>query len=809
MMRNITVTDSFLEVRIKDCNYRLIPVTDEIIRCITSKKAIQSDVKSLIIEDFVCRGEYAPVKFAVRETDTSVSLKTAKVQAEIVLATGELIWKHDDGTVWARERGRELTDIDVLHYVADDDNTVIQHKKTIDGERNFIEKMKTVVDRRAYRAKVYYNWEADEEIFGLGQAEEGIYNYRGHNQYLYQHNMRIPMPVFVSSCGYGVLFDCCSLMTFHDEVYDRNERDAKDSYIFLDTVDQLDTYFLGGESMDGIIHDYRYLTGKAQLLPKWAYGYVQSKEQYYTARELVDIVRKYREAGVPIDCVVQDWNTWEPGKWGNKILDKRRYGDIAECLKEIKDMNAHSMISIWPNSASNGENHKEFLEAGYLLNDMTTYNAFDEDARRLYWRQAKEGLFDYGFDSWWCDSTEPFTGPDWGCVVKREPWERYAVVGNEHKKFLDPAQANAYALVHAKGIYENQRQDCKDKRVLNLTRSGYPSIQKYGAVLWSGDTCATWEAFRTQIKEGLNMGLSGYPYWTLDIGAFFVVNDKWENRGAGASGNSIPFWYWKGHYNDGVNDMGYRELYTRWLQMGTFLPMFRSHGTDTPREIWNFGEPGTMFYDAIEKSIKLRYSLMPYIYSMAAAVHFEDSTMMRSLLFDFPSDKTATKITNQFMFGKSLLICNVTEPMYYESESRELCREKTWDCYLPQGCGWYDFWTNRYYCGGQIVTVEAPIDRIPIFVRAGSIIPMAEGLQYASQTPDKPLTLKVYPGADAEFALYEDEGDNYDFETGAYVVTRFFWDDKSGNLTIKEQQGYYPGWTSPAYTVENCREQDK
>lgn len=789
-------TDSYLEVLAGKKNYRLIPVTDEIIRCITSKKEIREDIPSLIIEDSVQKGTYTPVKFEVQEMEHSVCLMTAKVQAEISLSTGEIIWRHADGTAWAKEKKRDLYEIDVVHHVMDEEETVIRREKTIDGERNFIQNMKEVADRKAYRARVYFEWEEEERIYGLGQAEEGIYNYRGHNQYLYQHNMRIPMPVFVSDRGYGVLFDCCSLMTFCDE--------WKDSYLFLDTVEQVDTYFLGGENMDGIIRDLRYLTGKAQMLPKWAYGYVQSKEQYYSARELTDVVRRYRDAGVPLDCVVQDWNSWEPGQWGNKVLDPERYGDMEECAEEIRAMNAHTMISIWPNIAPGSKNHTEFLEAGYLLNDRSTYNAFDETARELYWKQIKEGKFDQYFDSWWCDSTEPFSGPDWGGVIKREPWERYMLVGNEHKKYLDAASANAYALQHAKGIYENQRKDRNDRRVLNLIRSGYPSIQKYGAVLWSGDTCASWETFRTQIKEGLNMGLSGYPYWTLDIGAFFVVKDKWENRGAGAAGDPTPFWFWEGQYNEGTGDKGYCELYTRWLQMAAFLPMFRSHGTDTPREIWNFGEPGTMFYDAIKKFIELRYRLMPYIYSLAAAVHFEDSTMMRSLLFDFPKDKKAAKITDQFMFGPSLLICAVTEPMYYEADSVELNREKLWKCYLPEGCGWYDFWTEQYYEGGQTVTVEAPIDRIPVFVKSGSILPMAEGLQYAAQKTDKPMIMKVYPGADAEFTLYEDEGDTYHFEHGAYVMTTFGWDNQRRALEVKVQSGHFDGWDAPEYTVQVC-----
>lgn len=779
-----------MELHMGGMNYRLMPVTEEIIRCIISKKEICVQTDSFIIE----KKEYAPVKFQIEEQECAVLLKTAKVQVRINLQNGEFAWLRPDGSRWLTETGRDLAEIDVIHYSTGDEEPVIKRVKTVDGERNFIQNLKEIADRKAYRAHLFYQWKEEEGIYGLGQAEEGIYNYRGHNQYLYQHNMRIPMPVFVSSEGYGILVDCCSLMTFRDE--------GRHSYLFLDTVDQIDYYFLGGSTMDGIVHDYRLLTGKAQMLPKWAYGYVQSKEQYYTARELVDIVKHYRDIQVPLDCVVQDWNTWESGKWGNKIVDKSRYGDLKECMEEIHAMNAHTMVSVWPNMNTGCENHTELFDAGYMLNDYSTYDAFQEEARKIYWKQAKAELFDSGFDSWWCDSTEPFSGPDWGGEVKREPWERYVLVGNEHKKYLDAARANAFALMHAKGIYENQRKDREDMRVLNLTRSGYASGQKYGAMLWSGDTCASWENFKIQITEGLNMCMSGYPYWTLDIGAFFTVGEKWQNRGCGCSSDPAPKWFWQGKYDEGVHDRGYCELYTRWLQMGTFLPMFRSHGTDTPREIWNFGEKGTMFYDAIEKFIKLRYQLMPYIYSLAAAVHFEDSTMMRSLLFDFPEDKEVLGISDEFLFGKSLLICPVTVPMYYEAGDREIHTDKTQDCYLPAGCSWYDYWTGTRYEGGQHITVNAPIDRMPIFVKAGTILPTVEGLQYASQKPEKPMKLAVYPGADAVFKLYEDEGNNYHFENGAYAVTEFTWNDSEKKLEAGPRKGNYPGMEALNYTVE-------
>lgn len=778
-MTEIVRTENYLEVITGKIRHRLIPVTDGIIRCITARKEIDGEIHSNLVEV----QEEKKVSFDVERDNERILLKTEKVTVQILEQSGQITWMYPNGETWLEERGRELTEKEVIHYTTGGEEPVVQRVRTVDGERNFIQNLKPEVVRNAYRGRIFFQWKEAEGIHGLGQGEDGIYNYRGRNQYLYQHNMRIPMPFFVSTEGYGFLTDCCSLMTFCDE--------GKDSYLFLDTVDQIDTYFLGGDSMDEIIHMYRFLTGKAQMLPKWAYGYIQSKEQYHTARELLDVVKAYRKRNVPLDCVVQDWNTWIPGNWGEKIADDSRYGDLEKCMEEIHELHARAMVSVWPNMNFGGENHTEFKEAGFLLNDLATYDAFNEKAREMYWNQAKRGLFERGFDAWWCDSTEPFSGPDWNGETKREPWERFALVGGEHKKYIDPGKANIYALQHAKGIYENQRKDCKTKRVLNLTRSGYVSGQKYGAVLWSGDTTASWETLREQITEGLNVGLSGYPYWTLDIGGFFTVGEKWENRGCGCNQDSAPKWFWKGKYDEGCKDLAYCELYTRWLQFGTFLPMFRSHGTDTPREIWNFGEKGSMFYDTIESFIKLRYHLMPYIYSLAGAVHFRDATIMRSLLFDFREDKVAHSISDQFMFGPSLLICPVTEPMYYDVGNVILDRKKTWDCYLPEGCGWYDYWTESYYEGGQIVTVDAAIDKIPIFVKAGSILPTIEGIQYADQEPQYPMKLNIYPGADCDFVMYEDEGDGYRFEDGVYRETILFWNDNLQTLEVKGQNGKY------------------
>lgn len=775
----------------KKGRYAVDVIAENIIRVVyTFRDEILED--SYIID----KKERSRVAHEWQEDEEGFYVKTKKIRLDIDKNSGVCTWRRvQDGKTLLREGVKELTETDVTGYQVTGGKPVIKRVKTVDGERNFIQNLEKISLGKAYRGRLNFEWKEDEGIYGLGQGEEGIYNYRGHVQYLYQHNMRIPMPCFVSSEGYGILADCCSLMTFND--------DENGSYLFMDTIDQMDYYFVAGDRMDDIIGGFRYLTGAAQMLPKWAFGYIQSREAYLTQEMLVDTAAEYRRRGVPLDGVVQDWLTWEEGNWGEKIVDKERYPNLPDAMRRIHDMHVHTMVSVWPNMNQGGKNYGEMLEKGHMLMDLATYDAFDEEARRIYFEQADAELFGGGFDSWWCDSTEPFSGPDWGGEVRREPWERFMLVGEEHKKYLGAKRANAFALMHAKGIYENQRKKTDEKRVLNLTRSGYPSIQKYGAVLWSGDTCATWKNFRIQITEGLNMALSGYPYWTLDIGAFFTVREKWQNRGCNCSRDSSMKWFWQGDYEDGVDDMAYRELYTRWLQYGTFLPMFRSHGTDTPREIWNFGEKGEMFYDAIEKFICLRYTLMPYIYSMAARVHYQGDTMMRSLLFDYADDETARDNHEEFLFGTGLLVCPVTEPMYYDIGSRTIQREKKWNCYLPKGNAWYDFWTRERYEGGQYVLADAPIDRIPVFVKEGTILPMTPGIQYADEQTGEPVRLQVYRGADGEFTLYEDEGDGYRFEEGAYATTKMRWDDAAGSLTIEPVRGDYPGRPeSRTYNIE-------
>lgn len=591
-----------------------------------------------------------------------------------------------------------------------DGEPIIRVIHTVDGQRTYIENLKTVHDHDAWKAEIRWELQSDEHLYGLGQDEDGLFDKRGSVEYLYQHNMKIPIPMVVSSKGYAVLVDCGCLMTF----------DSRGNQLIwtLECVEQVVLYVITG-SMDDIVAAYRKLTGTAALLPDWVFGYWQSKEKYTSQDELIAVARKYRELGIPLDVVVQDWKTWAGELWGDKHLDKKRFPDVEQMKKEMDSFGVHTLISVWPNMNTGGEDHREFAQAGQLLHDYSTYDAFNPAARKRYFQQAEE-LY-RGFDGWWCDNTEPFTAPDWCGEVKLPEEERYNLVGKEHEKYLGPDRANLFALAHAQGIWENQQ----DKPVVNLTRSGWAGIQKYGTILWAGDTAATWQELKREIAKGLNISMSGIPYWTVDAGAFFTGGASCWRKWKGDP-DAKPVWFWAGDYDDGVEDLGYQELYTRWLQFACFLPIFRSHGTDTPREIWNFKEP---FRSAIANTIRLRYRLMPYILKMAKAVHEEHFTMMRSLMFDFPEDPEAQTMDDEFMFGRDILVCPVLEPMYYGPNSNPLpSASKIRRCYLPKGTSWKDFWSDTVYAGGQWVDVSACLHCIPLFVREGVKLPMTTGM---------------------------------------------------------------------------------
>jgi alpha-D-xyloside xylohydrolase len=711
--------------------------------------------------------------FTINESAEELTFSTTEVTITIQRQTLAFTYSDRQGHLLTKEPnggGKTLNPIEVLVSVFDE--ATPENHESVDGMRMGASNIRQRIDRQAYQTKLEFEWAEGEALYGLGSHEEGMFNLRGQHQYLYQQNRKAVVPVLVSTRGYGIFLDSCSLITFHD--------DAFGSYLWSDTDDELDYYFLYGPEFDQIVHEIRTLTGHSPMLPKWSFGYLQSKERYATQEELLGIVREYRKRKLPLDCIVLDWKSWSGDLWGQKTLDPERFPDPAKMTADLHALNARLMVSIWPIMSPGGENWQEMKAQGHLLGNQATYNAFRPEARACYWEQANKGLFSYGIDAWWCDCTEPFES-DWKGAVRLEPEERLRVNTEEAKRYLDPEFINAYSLLHSQGIYEGQRKATSEKRVINLTRSAYLGQQRYATVTWSGDTAANWETFRRQIADGLNFCATGMPYWTQDIGAFFVKRNP-------------ELWFWNGDYNEGVDDLGYRELFVRWFQYGAFLPMFRAHGTDTPREIWQFGEPGELFYDALVSALQLRYRLLPYIYSMAGWTTRQDYTMLRALPFDFRSDPATYAIRDQYMFGPALLVNPVTHPMLYDVGSQPLDGvAQVRPVYLPAGVDWYDFWSGQRYAGGQTIQAEAPICRLPLYVPAGSILPIGPIRQHVNDLPDAPIALHIYAGNNGTFELYEDEGDQYNYEGGAFSTILMEWQDAGRQVTLGARQGTYAG----------------
>ncbi len=781
-IRGYKKCENYLLLKTSNGRMKLQPVSHSMIRVVYTLEEQFSTKESLMIVP----KERPIIPWKVDETQETVELSTDTIRISVQKQTAAFSYFNAKGELIAREPsrgGKSLMAVDVIKTVFDR-NAEVKTGKSVDGMRAIVEEQARVVDRKAYHTKLEFEWEENEALYGLGSHEEGMLNLRGRHQYLYQQNMKAVVPMLISTKGYGILMDSYSLMTFHD--------DAFGSYLWSDINDEMDYYFIYGPEFDDIIREYRELTGKAPMLPKWVFGYVQSKERYKTQEELVEIVKEYRKRQIPLDLVVLDWRSWEGELWGQKTLDPSRFPDPKDMMKQLHDLNARLMVSIWPNMSKGGDNHKEMHEKGYLLGNQSTYDAFSKQARELYWKHANDGLFSNGIDSWWCDCTEPFEA-DWKGEVKPEPEERVHINTGEAKKYLDPEYINAYSLLHSGGIYEGQRKTTDHKRVVNMTRSSYAGQHRYSTITWSGDISANWETLRKQIPDGLNFCITGEPYWTLDIGGFFVGNEKSWRKSCG-NPDAPKVWFWNGDYDDGCQDLGYRELYLRWFQYGAFLPMFRSHGTDTPREVWRFGEPGTVFYDTLVKFTKLRYRLIPYIYSLAGMVTHEDYTIMRALAFDFRQDQKVYDIKEQYMFGPAFMVNPVTKPMHYESNSRKLEDvEETRLVYLPEGTLWYDFWTGSRYEGGQSIIAAAGLETMPLYIRGGSIVPMGPVIQHTGEKPDVPVELRLYPGADGEFTLYEDEGDNYNYEKGAFSCIHMKWKDSAKELVFGERVGSFPG----------------
>ncbi|HEX5168162.1 MAG TPA: TIM-barrel domain-containing protein [Cyclobacteriaceae bacterium] len=530
-------------------------------------------------------------------------------------------------------------------------------------------------------------------------------------------------------------------------------------------------YFVKGSNADEVIHGYRELTGKAPIPPKWSFGFWQSRERYHTQKELLDAVKEYRKRNIPLDNIVLDWQYWEDPKWGSHEFDELRFPDPRGMIDELHhNLHANLMISVWPKFNKGTKNYDAMNEKGYLFTrniekgrkdwvgigyQSTFYDPFNEEAGKLFWKQIDDHLNVLGVDAWWLDATEPDMHSNLSIEERKK---------NMSPTALGPGAVyfNAYSLMNSKSVYEGQRASSPDKRVFILTRSAYAGQQRYGAVTWSGDIVSRWSDFKDQVAAGINFSLSGIPYWTMDIGGFAV-----ERRYEKAVGETINEW---------------RELNTRWFQFGAFCPVFRSHGQYPFREIYNLAETGSTEYKSMVFYDKLRYRLMPYVYSLAGDCYLNDFTMMRGLVMDFDADEKVHSIGDQYMFGPSLLINPVYE---YKARSREV--------YLPQSTDWYDLYTGELLKGGQTITANAPLDRMPIYVKAGSIIPAGPEIQYSTEKPANPIALYVYEGRDASFTLYEDENVNYNYEQGNYAQIPIHYNEATRTVTIEKRNGAFPG----------------
>ncbi|MFH1195862.1 MAG: TIM-barrel domain-containing protein [bacterium] len=864
-----------IELKTPEINLRVQFFEDDVVRILKWCPGGTPEKISLsIIQDTAFE-----LDIMVAETDEVYLLKSAKLILIISKNDANIAFLTSDYKPILNETGKPL--FKPVSYFSDSGYTIQQNFKLTSGEG----------------------------IYGLGEQTDGDFNYRGKKVTLAQANVGAANSFLISTQNYGILWDNYSKTVFEDN--------AEGMSLWSDIGNNIDYYFVYGNNMDEVISGYRELTGDAPMYGKYAFGYWQSKEHYDTQAELMNVAEKYRALKIPIDNMIQDWDYWNGAQnWSGMFFDKSLFPTPKEMCDKLHAMNFHIIISIWPALGPNTEIYKDMLKNGFLYKPVgwagfKYYDAFNPAANELYWKYLRDGLYSKGLDGWWIDSTEPDVV---NAMTKESSEYELRKMGSNHlgswARYL-----NAFSLAMTDDIYKNWRKETSDRRAYILTRSTFAGQQRNAATTWSGDIGASWEVYRNQISAGLNHCMSGIPYWTFDIGAFVL----------GA---------YDGIFMKGGKDPAYQELYARMFQLGAFSPIFRSHGSETPREIWEMGE----FTEPILMMDNLRYRLLPYIYSLGWKVTSEDYTIMRGLPMDFSFDENTFNIDDQFMFGPAIMVCPVTEYMYHrppetstlvgpeffrtndgkpglsakyfkdparnilgkeqidpnidilwytgrpdyvtdstyaiqwkgklipketgkhqfhllcydakriilngdtlkmvytsveqytelidleagkeydfiiETENRSTgaarmilrwktpsmflkeqtieTKEKTTKVYLPAKTTWLDFWTGKTIEGGKEIKTDAPIEIIPLFVKAGSIIPMGPFLQYSTEKPADPIELRIYPGADGTFTLYEDENDNYNYEKGIYATIDFKWDDVNRQLTIGERKGEFPG----------------
>ena len=643
-------------------------------------------------------------QFQFTQDAKRATLKTGTITVSLTLDHGNLTFSTLDGKSFLREGGsvpRTYTPV------------------TLNGQQTY-----HITDR--------FSPDQTEAIYGLGQHQSGLFNYRGATVELGQNNTDIAIPMLVSTNGYGVMWNTASLTTIDNRFPLEMKFDSL-------AADGIDYFVLYGPEFDQVLHEYRDLTGHAPMLPRWAYGFIQSKDRYTSLDEIETIATRYRAEHIPLDTMVQDWFWWEHE--GDPIFNKN-YHDVPADLKKLHDRHFHTMISTWGMMDPAAETYKKLDAENLLIANAHVYDASSPHARDIYWQNLPGKLFAQGWDSFWLDSAEPEEFyPHLGDAILTT---RTIAIGN------GAAYTNVYPLLHNEGIQENWRKTTDQKRVFLLTRSAFLGSQRVGGTVWSGDVYSSFWGLTHQVAGGLNYALSGLPYWTTDIGGYWPTMD--------------------------LNSPEYQELYLRWFQFGTFCPVFRTHGHRPHNEMWTYPlvEPALINFD------KLRYRMMPYIYSVAWKVSSEDYTVMRPLPMDFRSDPLTWNDATQFMFGPALMVNPVLE-----------AGATTRRVYLPKDTTWYDFWTGEKLTGGKHIEAAAPLDRIPLYARAGSILPLGPEEEYADEKPNGPIELRIYPGADGAFTLYNDEGDNYNYEKGSHATTSVAWSDKDRTLTLGTRQGTY------------------
>ena len=629
-------------------------------------------------------------------------------------------------------------------------------------ENNKAMKDTTVAGIQTYKCTTSFMSPANEGLFGLGchPIDSLSINYKGRNQDMAIKYLTGAIPVLLSSGGYGLLFDNYAASKF----YGAEANNTQFKYE-SESGKMVDYYFFYGPSFDRIIDLYRNLTGKAPMYPKWAFGLFQSQDRYKKQEEVLEAKDGYRKNHIPVDVIVQDWYYWSPLPIGSHVLYPEAYPNPKAMVDELHKDNIHAMISIWPCFGEGTNNYNALKSAGGLTDitwdNFTThtrdayYDAHSPTARTMYWRQACDSLIRrFGWDAWWVDQCEPDTeDPD-----NRKKSNFYTGKGIDY--------FNTYSLMHTKGIYENWRKDINGKRIFLLARQAYAGQQRNAATLWSSDISCTFASFKNQVPQAINACVAGIPYWTSDIGGYHF---NWQ----------APDW----------STPANRELFTRWFQFGTFSPIMRIHGKGERALFSNNWDAATK--TILLKYDNLRYRLLPYIYSLSSRVTNDNYTIMRSLAFDFRTDGNVYNIPDQYMFGPAFMANPVTAQIYSVPDADQLA--KTRKVYLPAGVDWFDFWTGKKLSGGQTIIAAAPIETMPLYVKAGSILPMGEKMEYATQKPANNIELRIYPGADGKFTLYEDANDTYNYEKGEFATISFNWNDKTKELNISTQKGSFPG----------------